>query len=130
MGDVSTIQYVFEDSLVERRRALRGKFFTRVSCCIRKEKKILQEKMDISDISQDGALLLGDAAVSVCDEIDITLKAPFSDFREITLSGNIVRIQTDKNRDMRYIGVRFNENIYQDKIDLFVRDINKGYYNV
>lgn len=128
MNTVLNTKYIYNDFYVEKRKSVRADFLAKVDFHINERPGSSDKKMLLINISKNGGLLSGNENILVRDRIDIIFKAPFADFKEIMLSGTVVRIDDNRTNNTQYIGVMFNKNIYSDRINDFVRDINKGYY--
>lgn len=121
-------KFIYDDLYVEKRKSIRADFLAKVDYKINNERQeSSNKKMLLINISRDGGLLSGDENVVAGDRIDITFNAPFADFKKITLSGIVIRSNNNRNNTQN-IGIMFNKNIYANRINDFVRDINKGYY--
>lgn len=122
-------RYKYWDFIVDRRRMPRCKYFVKADYFIEGKAAPIYKKMVMCNISSNGALLFGHGDVSKGDVMHITFKAPFYEFKQVTLTGIVVRVREIEKSIIKYLAVQFKKNIFDRRIDFFVKDINKGYYS-
>lgn len=125
----NNIRYSFWDGVVERRKSPRCKLVLNVDYLINGKPGVPYKKMLTCNISRDGTLLFGSDNIDIGNRMDVTFAVPFSDFREITLPGIIIRVDSSKYENIKYIAIKFDKNIYQNRIGYFVNDAGKGFIN-